>query len=243
MVASRTVALAALSIALLAATAASSAAVESESTTSTELSDERHLSRWAYPIRPAVVRTEPRAAAAASGRLRLVTEDDFPEVYLLLERSKGPAGDWVRVRIPGRPNGRTGWVPRDAFGPFNRVTTALVVDRKAARLRLYRRGQLVVTMPVGVGKASTPTPAGRFWIREKFRVDGVGGPYGPRALGTAAYAPRLTEWPNGGVIGFHGTDQPSLIPGRPSHGCIRLRNADILRLYKLVPIGTPLLIR
>jgi lipoprotein-anchoring transpeptidase ErfK/SrfK len=42
------------------------------------------------------------------------------------------------------------------------------------------------------------------------------------------------------VVGLHGTNQPGLIPGRPSHGCIRLRNADILRLYKLAPKGTPI---
>ena len=92
---------------------------------------------------------------------------------------------------------------------------------------------------VGVGKASTPTPAGRFWIREKFHVQGV--PlYGPRAIGTSAYAPTLSDWPGGGVVGLHGTDQPGLIPGRPSHGCIRLRNRDILRLYRLAPVGTPI---
>jgi lipoprotein-anchoring transpeptidase ErfK/SrfK len=42
------------------------------------------------------------------------------------------------------------------------------------------------------------------------------------------------------VVGLHGTNEPDLIPGRPSHGCIRLRNKDIIRLYRLVPRGTPL---
>jgi lipoprotein-anchoring transpeptidase ErfK/SrfK len=58
-------------------------------------------------------------------------------------------------------------------------------------------------------------------------------------MGTAAYSNVLTDWPGGGVIGMHGTDEPRLIPGRPSHGCIRLRNPDITRLYALTPIGTP----
>ena len=53
----------------------------------------------------------------------------------------------------------------------------------------------------------------------------------------------LTDWPGGGVIGIHGTDQPGLIPGRPSHGCVRVRNGDVKRLYALTPIGTPLLIK
>ena len=63
--------------------------------------------------------------------------------------------------------------------------------------------------------------------------------YGPYAIGTSAYAPGLTDWPGGGVIGIHGTNQPSTIPGRPSHGCIRLQNGEISKLFKLMPIGTP----
>ena len=104
-------------------------------------------------------------------------------------------------------------------------------------------GSVVFRAPVGIGKASTPTPAGRVWIREKFRVEASWRLYGPRALGTSAYAPGLTDWPSGGVVGFHGTNAPGLVPGRPSHGCMRLRNADILRFYDLVQVGTPLRIR
>jgi lipoprotein-anchoring transpeptidase ErfK/SrfK len=62
-------------------------------------------------------------------------------------------------------------------------------------------------------------------------------------MGTAAYSGVLTDWPGGGVIGIHGTNQPGLIPGRPSHGCIRMRNRDIKRLYALTPVGTPLRIK
>jgi lipoprotein-anchoring transpeptidase ErfK/SrfK len=53
----------------------------------------------------------------------------------------------------------------------------------------------------------------------------------------------LTDWPGGGVIGIHGTDEPGLIPGRPSHGCVRVPNRKISRLAKLMPIGTPVRIR
>ncbi len=65
--------------------------------------------------------------------------------------------------------------------------------------------------------------------------------YGPYAFGTAAYSV-LSEWPGGGVIGIHGTNEPKLIPGRPSHGCVRVPNAAITRLWRLMPIGTPVLI-
>jgi lipoprotein-anchoring transpeptidase ErfK/SrfK len=73
---------------------------------------------------------------------------------------------------------------------------------------------------------------------------GFGDPfYGPVAFGTSARSEVLTDWPGGGFIGIHGTNEPQLIPGRISHGCIRLRNSDILRLSRLMPVGTPLTIR
>jgi len=95
---------------------------------------------------------------------------------------------------------------------------------------------------VGIGAPGTETPAGHFWVREKFRFKNTP-VYGTHAIGTSAYAPRLTDWPGGGVIGLHGTDQPELIPGRPSHGCIRVRNRDIARLWRMLHLGTPLWIR
>jgi lipoprotein-anchoring transpeptidase ErfK/SrfK len=93
---------------------------------------------------------------------------------------------------------------------------------------------------VGVGAPGTPTPAGRFYVRE--RVRSLDAFYGPIAFGTSAYS-ALSDWPGGGVVGIHGTSLPQLIPGRPSHGCVRLRNADILRLARLMPTGTPVLVR
>jgi lipoprotein-anchoring transpeptidase ErfK/SrfK len=89
-----------------------------------------------------------------------------------------------------------------------------------------------------VGAPGTPTPAGRFYIREKLRSLEGGTIYGPLAFGTSAYS-RLSDWPRGGVVGIHGTNQPQLIPGRPSHGCVRVRNRAILRLGRLMPLGTP----
>jgi hypothetical protein len=203
------------------------------------LSDERTLSRWAYALRPAAVREAPSLSVARVGRLHLLTENGYGEVYLLLREHRAADGTtWVRLRIPGRPVGQTGWVPREALGPYRVTHTFLRIDRAALRLTLYRSGKPVFTAPVAIGAQVTPTPGGRFWIREKFRTAGLPW-YGPAALGTSAYAPDLADWPNGGVIGVHGTDRPDLVPGRPSHGCIRLRNSDIEWLYQQVPRGTP----
>lgn len=207
------------------------------------LSDERRLSRWANPARLADIRTHHDGHSRKVGRLRFFTEDGFPEVYLLLnEYTDAQARDWVQLRVPKRPNGRTGWVPRDALGPYHVVHTQLIVNRRALTVTLRKNGKRIFRARVGVGKASTRTPKGRFWIREKFRFKNTP-VYGTYAMGTAAYAPGLTDWPGGGVIGMHGTNEPQLIPGRPSHGCVRIKNNDIRRLWHLTPVGTPLLIR
>ena len=205
-----------------------------------KLSDERVDTRWAYPQRQAAVFSRPSTRAHRITRLRLLTEDRFPELYVVLSRWIDPHNTtWLRVRLPMRPNGRKGWVQADALGDLNLVHKLIDVDKKQLRLQLFDRGKLVFTARIGVGKASTPTPDGNYYIREKFRVHGV--PlYGTHAIGTSAYAPSLSEWPGGGVVGLHGTNQPQLIPGRPSHGCIRLKNRDIARLYRLAPRGTPI---
>ena len=201
------------------------------------LSNETTETRWAHVATPAPVRSAPRRSARRVAKLHYWTEHGHPEVYLALQRRLVDGKAWIRVRVPGRPIGRTGWVPALALGKLHVVHTRLVVDRSTQHATLYREGKAIWDAPVGVGKPSTPTPRGHFWVREKLR--GSGGIYGPWAMGTAAYSV-LSEWPKGGVIAMHGTNQPGLLPGRVSNGCIRMRNADITRLVKLLPVGTPL---
>ena len=207
------------------------------------LSNERTLSRWAYAFERAKVRRRPNGNARSITRLRYDTEDGYPEVYLALRRYRSARGRvWVQVRLPMRPNGRTGWVRREALGRFHVVRTRLVVDRRRLRATLYRSGRRVWRAPVGVGRRGMETPRGRFYVRERMRVAQKDSLYGPLAFGTSAYS-KLSDWPGGGVIGIHGTNEPWLVPGRPSHGCIRLRNRAIRRLGRLMPIGTPIRIR
>ena len=232
-----------LSAAALAATLAVAAGAPPAFAQSRTLSNETAFTRWANAAVRATAYAQPSATARRVGRLRPLTEDGFPEVYVLLTEQHDAAGvTWVRLRLPQRPNDVTGWVRRDALGPYHLLHTRLVVNRRTLRITLYEHGKRRFRARVGVGAPGTPTPAGSFWIREKFRVTG-NSLYGTRAMGTAAYSDVLTDWPGGGVIGIHGTNQPGLIPGRPSHGCIRVRNRDIERLYALTPVGTPLRIR
>jgi lipoprotein-anchoring transpeptidase ErfK/SrfK len=207
-----------------------------------QLSNETTFTRWANAVTGAKAYAQPSPHARRVGRLRLLTEDGFPEVYVMLaSRQDANGATWIQVRLPQRPNNVTGWVRNTTLGPSTLIHTRLVVSLRTLRVTLYVRGKPRFRARVGMGAPSTPTPMGRFWIREKFHVRGV--PlYGTRAMGTAAYSNTLTDWPGGGVIGLHGTSEPGLIPGRPSHGCVRLKNRDIQRLYALTPIGTPLLI-
>jgi hypothetical protein len=203
------------------------------------LSDEQRITRVANAVSLAPVRSHPSGGARAITRLRYRTEDGPLETYLALESMVDSKGrTWVHIRLPGRPNGRTGWVLRDALGPLFEVTTMLRVNRTTLRATLYKRGKVIWTSRIAVGKASTPTPAGRFWVRSRLKGLGGGTVYGPWAFGTSAYS-RLSDWPGGGVIGIHGTNEPQLIPGRPSHGCIRVPNANIRKLARLMPVGTP----
>jgi L,D-transpeptidase catalytic domain len=231
-------ALTALNATLLSPAAASARAAPK--ITYKRVSDLHSLTHWAYTASEAAVRSAPSPHAATIGQLRFFTIDEQAELYIVLASARLRSGaTWLRVELPGRPNGRSGWVPRAALGPLNRVRGYLRIDRSSLRATLYRGGHAIFEAPVGVGKASTVTPAGHFYVLEKLRT--VNAPiYGPYALGTSAYAPTLSEWPGGGVVGIHGTDEPSLIPGRPSHGCIRMRNEDISRLWASISLGTPI---
>jgi L,D-transpeptidase catalytic domain len=207
------------------------------------LSNERTLTRWAHPARRWAVRRAPSRHSARVSRLHARTEDGYAEVYLALRSRRAPGGGvWIQVRIPARPNGQKGWVRRPALGPLRTVTTALLIDKRRSRATLRRSGRRVWRAPIGHGAPGTPTPSGHFYIREKMRNLHGNPLYGPWAFGTSAYS-GLSDWPGGGVIGMHGTNQPGLIPGRPSHGCIRVRNPAIVRLARLMPIGTPVRIR
>jgi hypothetical protein len=227
---------------MLAATVAQAqvAAAPAGSPVLTRLSDLRTLSRWAYPASEAPVRASPSPHARKIGRLRLLTGDGQAELYMALLSARFASGrTWIEIELPARPNGQTGWVPRGALESLNTVDGYLLVDRTSLTATLFRDGRAIFSAPIGVGKASTVTPPGEFYVMEKLIT--LNDPeYGPYALGTSAYAPTLSEWPGGGVVGIHGTDEPQLIPGRPSHGCIRMHNADITRLWHLIAVGTPI---
>lgn len=201
------------------------------------------ISWCAYVLHGSMARAAPGATAPAVERVPVATSDGQPNLVRLLAQERDRAGrTWVRVALTVLPNGRTGWVRRSDLSSYRRVESRLVIDTRRFTVTLYERGRRVFSAPAGVGLPASPTPRGNFYVREKL-TDFHDPVYGPVAFGTNARSPVLTDWPGGGVVGIHGTNQPSLLPGRVSHGCVRLRNADILRLERLLPLGTPVLIR
>jgi lipoprotein-anchoring transpeptidase ErfK/SrfK len=199
-------------------------------------------SRWAPVRRATVARAGPRADAPAVARVAAGTPEGTTNLVVVVGEAERGGRTWDRVRLATLPNGRLGWVPRRALGGYHFVHTRLVVDRARLEVTLLRGGTPVFRAPAGVGRPASPTPPGVFYVRD--RVTSLHDPfYGPVAFGTSARSAALTEWPGGGFIGIHGTDRPDLLPGRVSHGCIRMRNADIVRLARLMPIGTPVVVR
>jgi hypothetical protein len=206
------------------------------------LSSRETRARVAPVLRAVAARSAPSFTGEVVAPLELETSEGTTNIVLVIGERTGPAGNWVHIRLPVLPNYRTGWVPRRALGGYEFVHTHLVVNRSRLTATLFRDGRKVFVSPVGVGKATSPTPVGQFYVRD--RLSSFGNPfYGPVAFGTSARSAVLTDWPDGGFVGIHGTNEPGLLPGRISHGCIRLRNADILRLSRLMPVGTPVTIR
>ncbi len=177
--------------------------------------------------------------AAPNGRVGRTLANPLPSgaplTFLLAQRS----GDWLRVYLPSRPNGSTGWV-RAADVALAGLAYRLDVQTGAHQLRLYDFGKLMRVYPIAVGKADTPTPGGTFYLKELIRPTNGGGIYGPYAFGLSGFSNALSSFGGGeAVIGLHGTNDESSIGRDVSHGCIRLHNADITALSKLLPLGTP----
>jgi lipoprotein-anchoring transpeptidase ErfK/SrfK len=208
-----------------------------------QLSSARYLSRWSVVRVPAAAHAAPSTGSPVVARLAIKTPEGTADAVTVLRARTGTDGSvWVEVRLPVLPNGSVGWVRRSTLGGYQAVNMHLIVDRERLQATLLRAGVRIFSASVGIGAPGSPTPRGKFIVRS--RLTRYASPfYGPVAFGTTARSAVLTDWPDGGYIGIHGTNAPQLLPGRVSHGCIRLRNRDIVRLAALMPVGTPVTIR
>jgi lipoprotein-anchoring transpeptidase ErfK/SrfK len=190
----------------------------------------------------AAARTRP-GGGRLLGRFSRIDQNGYPTVMGVLgvRTTAACRTAWYRVQLPVVANGRTGWVAAREVRAFT-VRTRIVVDLSTRRLVAYRAGRVVLRAPVAVGAPQTPTPAGRYFINERFLLSDPNGPFGVAALGISAHSNVLRNWVQGGPIALHGTNEPTSIGSAGSHGCIRLANAAMRRLFALAAAGTPVVI-
>lgn len=195
----------------------------------------------------AVVNGKTRTYKRPSGGLRAtfskLTDLGYPTTFSIVGAilNKRCAATWYRVQLPMKPNGTIGYVrPRNVS--VEKVTTRIAVDLSRRELLLYRRGKLVLRTPVAVGSPSTPTPIGRYFVSQRIKTSNPVGPFGPVVLAVSAFSNVLQGWAAGGPIAIHGTNEPWTIGRAASHGCIRVRNETLTRLFAATPGGTPVVI-
>jgi hypothetical protein len=185
----------------------------------------------------ATARERARRDARVVGRFASVNDQGAGQVFPLLDETYAGGRVWYQALLPVRPNGTMGWIPENVLR-LERSDYRLRVDLERFRLEVFRLCERVATYRIGVGTHDTPTPRGTFFLNSLLRPPGRGTVYGAFAFGLSGYSEVIHDWTWGGVVGLHGTDDPSSIGHAVSHGCIRLRNQDIRTLAKTLPLGT-----
>jgi len=185
------------------------------------------------------VHAQPTRNSKIVAVLREFRPDFSPQYVLALSQmTHRTSGEptWYRISVPGRPNGKTGWVPAGAV-ELRPVRKRLLVDRSERRFEFWDGDRLVRAGKVAVGAPGAETPTGLFYVQSKFTPTAeILGVY---AFETSAYS-KLSDWPGGGIVGVHGTPQPWLLGQAVSHGCVRLHNDDVRWLRSRMPVGTPI---
>jgi lipoprotein-anchoring transpeptidase ErfK/SrfK len=197
--------------------------------------------------RPTVARAAPRAdAARVAGVPRWTAFWRRPQRLLVLSRVVRDADGrgWVKVRLPGRPNGSSGFVPTSVVR-LKRTTVRVRVRVGARRVEIWRSGRRIAAYRAAVGTSSTPTPRGLFAVQDPVPSSPSQRSYlGPYIITLTAYSPVLSSFMGGnGLVAIHGTSAGHLLGRAVSHGCVRVGNRALARLYRMVTPGTPVEIR
>jgi lipoprotein-anchoring transpeptidase ErfK/SrfK len=196
--------------------------------------------RWTVGVAQQELTAYKRADASSPVVAKLPTHTSADDPTVVLVDSIKPEGSqvWYHIWLPTPPNESRGWIKEGQLALYT-TSSRVVVDLSARKLYVYQRGALVKSFPVAVGKPSLPTPTGTFYITQKLVPPDPNGAYGALALGTSAFQPKLSSWPDGGQVGIHGTNEPWLIGKAISHGCVRMNDKDVKEVSRLVPTGSP----
>lgn len=171
------------------------------------------------------------------GRVVRVLDSPTIEGAVLNTIVKERRGMWLRVQLPIRPNEATGWVMITDLSQYT-VHHKVVVQRCARRVTVFRGGVQIWSKPAAVGKGSTPTPLGTFYV-DFVAPMRHGGAYGPYLISVAGFSNVLHQFGKNGIgqIAIHGTNRPSSIGQAASNGCVRLHNRDLVELVRFLPEG------
>jgi L,D-transpeptidase catalytic domain len=157
----------------------------------------------------------------------------------VIGRSRARGVAWLRVMLPGRPNSSSGWIAAQGTREIE-TGWRIAVSLRARQVTVFRHGRVVRRFRAVVGKPSTPTPTGRFFVEETLQMT-PGEPGGPFALALSARSDALQEFEGGpGQIALHGRDSLGGILGAAeSHGCVRLDTSSIDWLAQRIGPGVP----
>jgi lipoprotein-anchoring transpeptidase ErfK/SrfK len=159
-----------------------------------------------------------------------------PLVVVVLENQ----GEWMKVLITARPNHTTGWIKADDV-TIAATDYRMELDLSTYHLKVFKGAEVFVETDVAIGKDSTPTPLGRFFVTEKIKNQSDTGVYGAWILPVNGYSEVLDTFDNGlPQVAFHGTNQPELIGTKASNGCVRISNDVVSKIAEAIPAGTPI---
>lgn len=181
-------------------------------------------------------------------KLRLPTHAQWgggPNVLLVLDSTLFHGQTWLKLALPDRPNGSSGWI-REDFVRLSTTPWRITVNRAAHTVTVYRNNHKQRSFKAVVGAPATPTPRGLYAIYEKLAQRNPKGFLGPWALHLTAFSDVLLNYGGGpGRVAIHGRDGTSLkdpLGSSASHGCVRIDDANVVWLAHVIPLGTPVLI-
>jgi lipoprotein-anchoring transpeptidase ErfK/SrfK len=156
-----------------------------------------------------------------------------PEAFLVVDAS---TPGWYQVLLPVAPNGTKGWV---RAGDVQVATTGsfLLVSLSRFALYHYENGRLMSSVRVAIGRPTTPTPTGLFYIWASQAVSSA--PYNPGIFALNGFTDKPVPGFLGASLGVHGWTDPSVIGTQASNGCVRVATADFRPLLDSLILGTP----
>jgi len=207
-----------------------------------ELASVPAMATIARLIAPASALSTPDGRRTVERLQTTVRPGGGPTELLVLDRRTVRGTPWLRVRLPERPNGSSGWIDaNDAV--LSSTPWRIVVSTERRTLAVFWNDQEVRSYPVVVGAPSSPTPHGLFAVEERIPLADPVGFFGSWILTLTAHSTVYQHFDGGdGQVAIHGRGGSSLLVPlgtARSHGCVRMDNPAVAWLARVAGPGTP----